>query len=486
MLNVIVSDYRIVAPIPANDQVYNGDSAATKEIVQHVFADNRVPRTVLDIGFGIGELARVLKTNPATTHWQIDGIDGFEKTCQNVALFERGWYRNIWHGLAQEIPQDVLASYDMLCLFDVIEHLDVPTAKLLLKSLLQSLGPNSRLLLSTPLWFYPQHQNHAGDLEEHLIGVPARSLMALQPRMYLVSPAALVGNFVFGKESLAYVDQFQPTTERSFGMRQGLEHMAALGMKADNVLYKAPEVLPLTAAPAAPAAPATPAAPASPMKQTPAHSTVNNELLAMVPATARRIVEVGCMHGALAQAVRQRQPGVHFVGIDIDPDYARVAAAHCNETLAGDIETIDERRFDSLFPSDCWIFGDCLEHLRDPWTVLRRIRGRMDADGCVLVCIPNAQHWSLQLRLAAGQFRYEDSGLLDRTHLRWFTRITLLEMFQQTGWRVENGLVRTLDSPLQPKMLDAVRAFARTAGLDEELAAHDATPFQFVYKLVPN
>jgi len=59
-------------------------------------------------------------------------------------------------------------------------------------------------------------------------------------------------------------------------------------------------------------------------------------------------------------------------------------------------------------------------------------------------------------------------------------------MFQQTGWRVENGLVRTLDSPLQPKMLDAVRAFARTAGLDEELAAHDATPFQFVYKLVPN
>lgn len=476
MLNVIVNDYRIVAPIPANDQIYNGDSAATKEIVQHVYADNSAARTVLDIGFGIGELARVLKTNPATAHWQVDGIDGFEKTCQNVALFDKGWYRNIWHGLAQEISQQVLASYDVLCLFDVIEHLDAPTAKHLLKSLLQSLGPDSRLVLSTPLWFYPQHQNHAGDLEEHLIGVPAGSLMALQPRMYLVTPAALVGNFVFGKESLPFIDQFQPTTDRTFSMRQGLEQMAALGMKADNVLYVTTE------APAAHIALAASGA----MKQTPAHATVNTDLLAMVPTTARRVVEVGCMHGALAQAVRQRQPGVQYVGIDIDPDYAQVAAAYCNEAIAANIETLDEPRFDALFPSDCWIFGDCLEHLRDPWAVLRRIRRRIDADGCMLVCIPNAQHWSLQMRLAAGEFRYEDSGLLDRTHLRWFTRITLHEMFEQTGWHAESGLMRTLNSPLQPQMLSAVRAFARVAGLDEELASRDATAFQYVYKLIPN
>ena len=476
MLNEVVRDYCIVAPIPKNDQVYNGDSAATKEIVHHVFTDNSRPRTVLDIGFGIGELARVVKTHPATAHWQVDGIDGFERTCQNVPLFERGWYRNIWHGLAQHIPRDVLASYDLLCLFDVIEHLDAPTAKQLLKALLEALGPDSRLVVSTPLWFYPQHQNHAGDLEEHLIGVPARSLLALRPRMYLVTPAALVGNFVFGKESLHFIDQFQPTTDRSFGIREGLEHMAALGMKADNVLYKVPETL------ASPVAPAVPAA----MKQTPAHNTVNGELLGMVPHNARRVVEVGCMHGALAQAVRQAQPGVHYVGIDIDADYVQVAAQHCTEALSADIETMGDARFNALFPSDCWIFGDCLEHLRDPWAVLRRVRARIADHGCMLVCIPNAQHWSLQMRMAAGQFRYEDSGLLDRTHLRWFTRITLDEMFEQTGWRVEAGLVRTLNTPLQPQMLGAVRAFARAAGLDEDMAERDATPFQYVYKLVPN
>ena len=62
----------------------------------------------------------------------------------------------------------------------------------------------------------------------------------------------------------------------------------------------------------------------------------------------------------------------------------------------------------------------------------------------------------------------------------------MLEMFEQTGWRMERGLMRTLNSPLQPQMLDAVRAFARAAGLDEALAVQDATAFQYVFKLVPN
>jgi 2-polyprenyl-3-methyl-5-hydroxy-6-metoxy-1,4-benzoquinol methylase len=206
----------------------------------------------------------------------------------------------------------------------------------------------------------------------------------------------------------------------------------------------------------------------------------------MIPSYARRIVEVGCMHGALAQACRALNPAVEFVGIDIDADYARIAAVHCTKAFAADIEALDDSTFGTLFPSDCWIFGDCLEHLRDPWAVLRRVRAAVDLDGCLLACIPNAQHWSLQWRLAAGQFRYEPSGgLLDRTHLRWFTRITMLEMFAQTGWRVAEGLSRNLNAAQQPAMLDAVRAFARAAGLDADLAAEDATAFQYVFKLVP-
>ncbi len=222
------------------------------------------------------------------------------------------------------------------------------------------------------------------------------------------------------------------------------------------------------------------------MDQTPAYDVVNAELLSLVPPSARRIVEIGCMLGSMARAVRQHSPQTRFVGIDINPGYAAIAAQHCTEAHACDIESVDEALWGSLFPSDCWIFGDCLEHLRDPWRVLRRVREAIDPDGCLLVCLPNAQHWSVQLRLASGLFRYEDSGLMDRTHIRWFTRITLLEMLQATGWKVESGLSRNLPpAPQQAAVLQALRGVALAGGADPEAAGRDATPFQYVLKCVP-
>ena len=220
------------------------------------------------------------------------------------------------------------------------------------------------------------------------------------------------------------------------------------------------------------------------MQQTPAHHVANPHLLGLVPAGVRRVVEVGCMLGDLARAVREAHPGVHYTGIDIDPDYAAAAAAHCDVSFAGDIEKLDGAAWDRLFPSDCWIFGDCLEHLRDPWALLKRIHAAADPGATLLVCVPNAQHWSVQWRLASGQFRYEPSGLLDRTHLRWFTRITLLEMFAATGWRVDTGLTRHLpQAPQEAAVLQAIRQLAAAGGADPDLAEQDSRPFQYVFRL---
>ena len=221
------------------------------------------------------------------------------------------------------------------------------------------------------------------------------------------------------------------------------------------------------------------------MNQTPAHDHANPELLALIPADARRVVDVGCMHGQLARALRARRPDTHVTGIDIDAQYAAVAARHCDAAYPGDIERFDEAQFARLLPSDCWVFGDCLEHLRDPWALLRRIRGHAQDGDSVVACVPNAQHWSVQWRLVSGNFRYEDSGLMDRTHIRWFTRVTLLEMFAQTGWRVVQGLTRQLNTPEQERYLQAVRAFADASGMDTALAVQDATPFQYVFRVVP-
>ena len=151
------------------------------------------------------------------------------------------------------------------------------------------------------------------------------------------------------------------------------------------------------------------------MKQTRAHDIANGDVLALIPRDATRVVEVGCSSGALAKAYLAINPSCEYIGIDIDPEYAQMATSSCTRTIAANIETMEDDVFDTLFPSSCWVFGDTLEHLYDPWAVLHRIRAKLSAGASVVACIPNAQHWSVQARLNAGSFRYEDAGLMDRT-----------------------------------------------------------------------
>lgn len=221
------------------------------------------------------------------------------------------------------------------------------------------------------------------------------------------------------------------------------------------------------------------------MKQTPAHDFINGDLLAFIPRDCRGVVEVGCSTGALARAYLQINPNCRYVGVEIDPDYAVAARRICAEAFAGDVEQMPPEQFDRIFACDCVVFGDILEHLRDPWEVLRRIRPLLKDGGRIVACIPNAQHWSVQARLACGLFRYEDSGLLDRTHLRWFTRVTALELFQTSGFRIVEGRPRIFPESERDRFLPAIKAMAEAAGFDPNQAVADALPLQYVLAAVP-
>ncbi|MBF0426408.1 MAG: methyltransferase domain-containing protein [Magnetococcales bacterium] len=237
----IVSNYEIVADIPAGDATFIGDSSAEKSLIFSIFEDQAPEIQVLDIGFGRGTLGELIKSNPGTRHWQVDGIDGYAVTCRNVELFKKGYYRNIWHGQAQEMTQARMQGYDVLCLLDVIEHLTSDEAKALLRRLLASLRAGAYLFISTPLWFYPQGQQQAGDLEAHRIGVPAASMMALLPRMYTIS-RSFVGNFVYDRQSLDYVDHFHPVADPAFSLEQGVNVALAVGMAVTpGVVQRMPE-----------------------------------------------------------------------------------------------------------------------------------------------------------------------------------------------------------------------------------------------------
>ncbi len=209
------------------------------------------------------------------------------------------------------------------------------------------------------------------------------------------------------------------------------------------------------------------------------------DLLPLIPPTAARVIEVGCSTGALAREYRKRNPECEYVGIELNPESAAMARDRCNRVLTTGIEDLDDQEFQGLLPADCWIFGDVLEHLVDPWSVLKRVREAMGPESCLIACIPNAQHWSVQARLVTGAFRYEDTGLLDRTHLRWFTRTTIIEMFDSLRLRIVDARPRIFEEPMRDRALAGIRAFAHALGANPEGAARDALPFQWLLRAVP-
>lgn len=220
------------------------------------------------------------------------------------------------------------------------------------------------------------------------------------------------------------------------------------------------------------------------MTQTPIHDSHNPDLLKMIPQSSKRVIEIGCSSGALAREFKKISPSAYYLGIEIESSYAEMAKRYCDETLVLNIEQADDLFWSSHGDKDCWIFGDALEHLANPWSILKRIHGCLPIGGIVVACIPNAQHWSVQARLSIGDFRYENEGLLDRTHLRWFTRQTIIEMFHQAGFEIQEGVPRIFDEPGRERFLPMIGEMAKAAGADPEVAISDAIPLQYVIRAI--
>lgn len=221
------------------------------------------------------------------------------------------------------------------------------------------------------------------------------------------------------------------------------------------------------------------------MQQTPVHEQHNPELLSLIPVQSKKVVEIGCSSGALAREFKKKFDGCHWLGVEIDSKYADMAKRYCDKTIVLNIENATTNFWEETKNADCWIFGDVLEHLKDPWAILKLIRENMPKTGSVVACIPNAQHWTLQAKLSIGDFRYEANGLLDRTHLRWFTRQTIIELFDQAGFHIEAGLPRIFNEPDQDLFLPIIAQMAKAAGADPQMAVTDSLPFQYVIRAVP-
>lgn len=165
-------------------------------------------------------------------------------------------------------------------------------------------------------------------------------------------------------------------------------------------------------------------------------SNKNNShtLISELVGQGKRVLDVGASTGFLAQTLRSH--GCAVTGIEIDPEAARQAEEFCDRVIVGDVEELDLEAELGREIFDVVVFGDVLEHLRDPLGTLERFKPLLKSDGYVVASVPNVAHGSVRLALLQGKFRYRSLGLLDDTHLRFFTRASLEELFEDAGFFV--------------------------------------------------
>jgi 2-polyprenyl-3-methyl-5-hydroxy-6-metoxy-1,4-benzoquinol methylase len=157
----------------------------------------------------------------------------------------------------------------------------------------------------------------------------------------------------------------------------------------------------------------------------------------------RRALDVGAADGFLAELLTRQ--GWQVTALERDPEQAAKARGRCHELIVADLDQASPR-LDGDF--DAIVYGDVLEHLGDPLPVLVGLDRHLAPGGQVIVSVPNVAHLWVRLSLLLGRWDYADRGILDRTHLRFFTRRTLLRFLADAGLEVEELLATPVPLPL--------------------------------------
>lgn len=156
-----------------------------------------------------------------------------------------------------------------------------------------------------------------------------------------------------------------------------------------------------------------------------------------IPSDARSALDVGCGRGGFGAALRQALgPDATIVGIEPVPQQAEKArSSNFDEVIDGYYPEALQGRDDRF---DLICFNDVLEHIVEPWETLRTTHDHLNPGGHVLAAIPNVRYLPVVTGLIAGRWEYQDMGVLDRTHVRFFTRKSMMQMFADAGFEVES------------------------------------------------
>jgi SAM-dependent methyltransferase len=206
--------------------------------------------------------------------------------------------------------------------------------------------------------------------------------------------------------------------------------------------------------------------------------------LIMMCGSGMRVLDVGCARGDMARLLRQR--GCRVTGIEIDPESASAAEEVCERVIVGDLDQLDIASEFSETKFDAILFGDVIEHLKSPSRVLIQARELLNPEGFIGVSVPNVAHASIRLMLLMGEFEYQDVGLLDDSHLRFFSKESFCDLLNGCGYMVDSleyvehrVAVREIKDKLDPLGLTNLEEVIKS------FSSPEAAAYQYVARAHP-
>lgn len=201
----------------------------------------------------------------------------------------------------------------------------------------------------------------------------------------------------------------------------------------------------------------------------PSYISAREDVLRLIPPTVRRVLDIGCSTGSLGAAIKDAF-GAEVTGIEISPEMANVARKKLDQVYVGDIlelvssGVLSGERFDAI------ILADVLEHLVDPWGLLRQLHPLLVEQKLVVASIPNVRHLDTIYNLVVrGSWPNRTRGIHDNTHLRFFTAKDIKQLFDDTGFQI-NLMTANYRIIERPHKLNRYAHFLALPGLKPFLA----------------
>lgn len=171
-----------------------------------------------------------------------------------------------------------------------------------------------------------------------------------------------------------------------------------------------------------------------------------DDLIEQVPPDAGCVLDIGCANGLFGEALKRRQKCVVH-GVEADEESVKTAEGRLDNVIKGDIEKIVDEGV--LGTYDCIVCGDLLEHLNNPWKVVRSLKKHLKRGGLFIASTPNIANWAVIYEMLRGRWDYVPLSILSGTHVRFFSRGTLIKLFEGSGYKVKEAHLQSFGLPLR-------------------------------------